>query len=275
MGRNKSHEKILTYYDKMESLGYKIINKGAKHFGFYPDGTNSSSMKIAQRRMTREVADQLGLKKGQRVLDAGTGFGVSASQIANEYGVEVIGVDLNERELKEAKHKYAKTSEFAVADYTNLPLSDNSIDAVYTMETLSHAEDLKAVLKEFLRVLKPGGKICFSEYTLDQDISFSHKDLETMNIIIDGTATFGLKNFRHGEFIEVLKELGFKNSKERDITRKVIPGLKKYRKLAVLPYFLIKMLKKQKKMVNTTIGAEWLGFVNKGLVKHMIFSAEK
>ena len=50
-------------------------------------------------------------------------------------------------------------------DYHHLEqYEDGTFDGIYTMETLVHSTDPLEVLKEFLRILKPGGRIALNEY---------------------------------------------------------------------------------------------------------------
>lgn len=50
----------------------------------------------------QKLAEKLGLKAGQRVLDVGSGLGGSAFFLAKEYGVHVLGLDLSKNMVNRA-----------------------------------------------------------------------------------------------------------------------------------------------------------------------------
>lgn len=98
---------------------------------------------------------------GQKILDVGTGTGFVALILA-ELGHEVKGVDISKGMMKEAEKK-AKEKElniqFNYADAEKLDEPYNTYDIVvnrYMLWTLQYPE--KAI-KEWIRVLKPGGKL--------------------------------------------------------------------------------------------------------------------
>ena len=99
------------------------------------------------------------LPKKARVLDIGSGSGRDA-QYFNDYGLDVVSIDILDNMLKEAK-KRVKSVQFIKMDLRNLEFEDESFDAVWVMATLSDVgrEESSNVLKGFLRVLKKEGLV--------------------------------------------------------------------------------------------------------------------
>lgn len=98
----------------------------------------------------------LGKVKG-RVLDLGCGGGGMAKAIKHyRPDLEVMGVDIIKEAIREAK-KDDGGVEFMVMDAKKLRFKDNSFSAVVSFDVLEHIEDVKLVLREAYRVLKPGG----------------------------------------------------------------------------------------------------------------------
>jgi len=134
----------------------------------------------ASARLTRKTADTLGLRKGENVLDAGCGAGAEATQVAEEYGVQVTGITISPggcdiaRERAESKGLSDRVK-FEVGDYHALELPDGEFDAVIAIEALMHAMDLNKALLEFHRVLRPGGRITMSEMVKATDASPAKK----------------------------------------------------------------------------------------------------
>ncbi len=119
----------------------------------------------------RERAAELALEgrgAAPRILDVATGTGNLAFAIKRRAaGSSVTGVDFAETMLDVARAKAARAGlavEFAVADGTALPHADASFDAVTIGYGLRNFADVDAGLREFRRVLKPGGVAVILEF---------------------------------------------------------------------------------------------------------------
>ncbi len=106
------------------------------------------------------LAGELG--SGKRVLDAACGEGYGSAHLARS-AQTVIGVDISQEAIDHAKNCYrADNLEFRLADVCHLPFKDDEFDCVVSFETLEHLEDQSGLLKEFRRVLEPGGFLLIS-----------------------------------------------------------------------------------------------------------------
>jgi SAM-dependent methyltransferase len=164
---------------------------------------------------------------------------------------------------------------YQVMDYSYTNFPDNYFDAIYTTETLSHSPDIRRTLKEFFRMLKPGGKFAFFEYTLAKDEKFSVWEKKMLDITIEGSAMMGLRDFRYGEFPILLKDAGFENLKEQDTSNNVRPSCQRLHNISILPYMFAKLFNLQKYFINSTGGYECLKMADKGLLKHCLFTGNK
>jgi len=95
------------------------------------------------------------------VLDAACGTGRYSTTLA-ERGHEVIGVDQSGAMLDIAREKLP-SADFREGDLTALPVPDRSVDAVVCALALVHVPDLARALREFARVLRPGGRLIVSD----------------------------------------------------------------------------------------------------------------
>jgi demethylmenaquinone methyltransferase / 2-methoxy-6-polyprenyl-1,4-benzoquinol methylase len=100
------------------------------------------------------------------LLDAGAGTGDLALALIRRGAASVIAADLTEPMLLEAQKKLATDRiRLVAADATALPFPDASFDGVTNGFLLRNVADLPAVLREFSRVLKPGGRLACLEIT--------------------------------------------------------------------------------------------------------------
>eukprot|EP01059_Diplonema_ambulator_P019918 TRINITY_DN335_c0_g2_i1.p2 TRINITY_DN335_c0_g2~~TRINITY_DN335_c0_g2_i1.p2 ORF type:complete len:360 (+),score=153.94 TRINITY_DN335_c0_g2_i1:59-1138(+) len=169
------------------------------------------------------LADALGLKPGDKVIDCGCGVGGPARQIARHSGAHVTGITLNAYQVARAKHHTEKQGmlgkvEFEQGDFTKLRFADESIDAAYAIEATCHAPDLLDPYREVHRVLKKGGKFATYEWITAADYNPENK--EHREILTEIEYGNGLPPIRTPEDVRrVAKEAGFKIIYEEDLAQ--------------------------------------------------------
>ena len=164
----------------------------------YEDGTRGLVPKL-------ELDEFIAMLKPQPyVLDAGCAFGRDTEYITGK-GHRVEGIDLSPALIARAKELYPSGS-FAVKDVRDTGFGDNMFDGIWCNATLLHLkdEDIVKALKEFHRVLKPGGILAVSlkkgEGTQEFVESFSSK----------AERFFNFKT--HETFLEQLEATNFKET---------------------------------------------------------------
>ena len=105
--------------------------------------------------------------KGKKVLEIGCGMGAHASVFANA-GAQVTAIDLTQRAVSLTRQRFElfniKNASVIKVDAENLPFEDNSFDFVWSWGVIHHSADTQKIVKEILRVLKPGGKVSVMVY---------------------------------------------------------------------------------------------------------------
>lgn len=121
------------------------------------------------RRVLTGMVKAFGPKE---VVDLATGSGDVAFKLRDRLGAEVpvTGLDFCEPMLDEAREKRGKKSNYAdlkfdFGDCMDLPLPDNSADAVTISFGVRNFEDRQKGLKEILRVLRPDGRLYVLEFS--------------------------------------------------------------------------------------------------------------
>jgi SAM-dependent methyltransferase len=123
--------------------------------------------------LTRRLARSMNLRPGERVLDVASGPGTTAFLLAEEFGVQVEGVDLGDQAVAKANAKAAERGidgqvRFTVGDAERLPLGDASVDAVVCECAFCTFPDKATAAAEIARVLRPGGRVGITDVALDQ-----------------------------------------------------------------------------------------------------------
>lgn len=121
-------------------------------------------------KATDELAESCRISEGKYILDVGCGLGRTACYLAKTYGCTVMGIDISERMVEQAKLRAVKEGvedkvTFRTADASRLPFEASAFDGVIGESVLAFVEDKPRTLSELMRVTKEDGYIGFNECT--------------------------------------------------------------------------------------------------------------
>ncbi|MBU1659129.1 arsenite methyltransferase [bacterium] len=150
------------------------------------------------------------LKKGEVVLDLGSGAGLDCFLASREVGEngKVIGVDMTREMIAKARSNKDKNGydnvDFRLGEIENLPVADDSVDVIISNCVINLSLDKQRVFDEAFRVLKNGGRLAISDIVLTKQIPSHMITLDSYGACIAGAS-----------FIDdlelLLKKSGFKN----------------------------------------------------------------
>ena len=125
---------------------------------------------LDDRQRIRHLLDFAELPQGLRALDIGTGLGVLAVMLAEEGASTVVGVDISPGMLEQAEYlrlsnlsAATERISFRLAPAQELPFSDDSFDLVTCRLVLNHSRTPERIVREAVRILKPGGILLMAE----------------------------------------------------------------------------------------------------------------
>ncbi len=150
------------------------------------------------------------LREGETVIDLGSGGGFDCFLAAKKVGErgKVIGVDMTPEMLDKArentkKGKYTNV-EFRLGEIENLPVADNTADAIISNCVINLTPDKKRVFKEAFRVLKSGGRLMVSDLVLLKELPEAKKKGMDSTSCVAGAM---LKD----KYIETIHAAGFRD----------------------------------------------------------------
>ena len=135
---------------------------------------------------------------GKKVLDIASGEGYG-SDILSKTAREVVGVDICESAVDQARKKYVSGNlTFACGDAYSIPFPDGTFDCAVSFETIEHLEQPDRLLAEIKRVLAPDGFLILS--------SPNKKAFDRRNHCENGENIYHKKEMENAELIALAKQ---------------------------------------------------------------------
>ncbi|MFY9153804.1 MAG: arsenite methyltransferase [Prolixibacteraceae bacterium] len=156
-----------------------------------------------------------GIKKGDHVLDLGSGAGNDcfvARALAGEEG-RVTGLDFTDAMLEKARINTEKLGYtnvgFVKGDIEEMPLPDETYDVVISNCVLNLVPDKEKAFAQMYRVLKPGGHFCISDVVLNGTLP---KNLQEAAEMYAGCVSGAILK---PDYLQIISNQGFSETKVR------------------------------------------------------------
>ena len=129
---------------------------------------------FAEPELRRLIAE-LALQPGMQVLDAGCGTGETLNWLHDHVQPQgkIIGMDLSEAHVSEARRKIPPSIEVIQGDLLTPALGAPSFDLIWCVNTINHLADPLAGILGLKRLLKPGGRISIGQGSFLPEMFFA------------------------------------------------------------------------------------------------------
>jgi len=121
-------------------------------------------------RWRRFLVSRLDVGPRDTVLDVATGTGAVASELLEQSGCTVVGLDQSPEMLAEARRRLPASVTLVEGRAEQLPFPDAAFDALTFTYLLRYVTDPAATLRELARVVRPGGTIAGLEFAVPRGV---------------------------------------------------------------------------------------------------------
>jgi SAM-dependent methyltransferase len=156
--------------------GFPVGRAFAESVGYAPSDLDSLPASCAESFTgAGNPQEFVGLREGDIVLDLGCGCGLDALLYARRVAPSggVIGLDfaqpMVDQATRNARNAGLEHVRFVCAPASAIPLPDASVDVVTANGILNLSPDRDAIVRDVVRVLRPGGRMTFAEITLREE----------------------------------------------------------------------------------------------------------
>jgi tocopherol O-methyltransferase len=208
---------VADHYQELDRL-YREVWGEHVHHGLWRTGRETPLEAV--ERLIGFVAEQAGIRPGDRVCDIGSGYGASARYVVREFDAAVTALT-----IVPAQHAYAVATDptgdnprYLLRDWHDNQLPDAAFDAAYAIESTEHMDDKARAFAEAFRVLRPGGRFAVCAWIAAEDAKPWHRRHLLEPICREGRLPgMGTET----EYRELLTTAGFEVEAVTDLSREV------------------------------------------------------
>jgi tocopherol O-methyltransferase len=155
--------KVREHYDRVSPYYYSLWGEHIHH-GYWIRGDESKE--TAQVQLIERLAEAAGIQPDTKILDVGCGFGASSIYLVRKYGAEATGITISTVQVEMANKAAAiagVNAKFLLMDAEAMTF-DKSFDVVWSVESISHYQDIPKFFASAAKLLASGGTLAITDW---------------------------------------------------------------------------------------------------------------
>ncbi|HEX2328055.1 MAG TPA: class I SAM-dependent methyltransferase [Candidatus Angelobacter sp.] len=196
---------------KVDVLPSQADQKLQQEFNQWAAAGRGDEMEDHHSDITEQTLALMDLQPNDRVLDLGCGTGWASRRMAKVVtGGEVVGIDVADEMLRRAENasQGSNNVKYVWGSAEKIPADDNHFSKVLSVESFYYYADQGKALDELRRVMAPNARL-FILINLYKDNHYSLRWVSELKVAVQAKS--------EAEYIELLKQHGFKNVEARRI----------------------------------------------------------
>jgi cytochrome P450/cyclopropane fatty-acyl-phospholipid synthase-like methyltransferase len=221
-------DRVRTYYNTPVPSSHPTVRTRYINYGYWDEGCDN--LDDACDAMADLLADAVGMREGDRVVDAGFGFAdqdmhwVETRKPALIAGLNITPSQVDIAYERARERGLAEHLDLRVASATAMPFEGASFDRVVSLEAAFLFDTREDFFREAFRVLRPGGKIAAADVILRPG-----RREERIRVLAPWNSYIPVANWYDSEgYAERLRAAGFVDIEIRDITDHVYEPLHEF-----------------------------------------------
>ncbi|WP_321818631.1 MULTISPECIES: methyltransferase domain-containing protein [unclassified Paraburkholderia] len=167
-----------------------------------------------------ELGDKIKIESGNKIIDVGSGLGGAAFYFANEFDVEIVGLDTSPimTDIAISRQKVRDPFQrvtFLNTDIHSADIKEKSVDIIYSRDTLMYEKNKQSFFERCFSILRPGGLIYITDFCKND----KSKDFDNF----ESSSGYDLKTI--AEYSEIISNSGFDCLASDDISQSTIEKL--------------------------------------------------
>jgi len=170
MTRPNDKDRIRDHYDRVSPYYYSLWGEHLHH-GYWIQGNETKEQ--AQVQLIEHLAQAAEIAFESRILDVGCGFGGSSIYLAKRYNAIATGITISPVQVEMANQAAARQqvrANFLLMDAEEMNFEER-FDVVWSIESISHYEDVGSFFSSAAKLLKPGGTMALLDWFKEDSLS--------------------------------------------------------------------------------------------------------
>jgi len=179
--RHNDKRRITEFYDVVSPHFHALWGEHLHH-GYWIRGDETKE--LAQIQLIERLAEAAGIQPGSRILDVGCGTGASSIYLAKYCQAEVTGITISPVQVQMARKAAVAegvSATFHLMDAEAMKF-ENSFDVIWSIESISHYQDIEGFFASAAKLLPPGGKFAVIDWFKKENLNSADREKHILPI---------------------------------------------------------------------------------------------